>query len=190
MKIATFAINNINARLPTLLRWLKAAQPDVACWQELKCPDPLFPADQLRKVGYHAVWRGQKTWNGVAILSRGVDPVVTRTALPGDRHDTQSRYLEPAVDGILIWCIYLPNGNPQPGPIFDYKLAGLKRLHSHALNAPNNSRASRSFHITWSRSGRPTRHAAPHRPRKRRQQCLGSVLINSDDSGIDHLQGN
>jgi exodeoxyribonuclease-3 len=132
MKIATWNINNINRRLPNLLQWLKRAKPDIVGLQELKCTDADFPAAALSKAGYKAVWRGQKTWNGVAILSRNGEPVVTRTALPGDRDDTQSRYIEAAVDGVLIGCLYLPNGNPQPGPKFDYKLNWFKRLSAHA----------------------------------------------------------
>ena len=132
MKIATFNINNVNRRLPNLLQWLKAAKPDVVCLQELKCTDDDFPAEALAKAGYAAVWRGQRTWNGVAILSRGAEPVLTRTELPGDPADVQARYIEAAVGGILIGCIYLPNGNPQPGPKFDYKLAWFKRLAAHA----------------------------------------------------------
>jgi exodeoxyribonuclease-3 len=132
MKIATFNINNINRRLPNLLQWLKTAKPDVVCLQELKASDKEFPEAAIARSGYIAVWHGQKTWNGVAILSRGAEPIVTRTALPGDLADTQSRYLEAAVDGVLVGCIYLPNGNPQPGPKFDYKLAWFRRLHAHA----------------------------------------------------------
>ena len=132
MKIATFNINNVNARLPNLLQWLKAARPDIACLQELKCTDAEFPAAAIKKAGYHAVWRGQKTWNGVAILSRNVEPVVTVTSLPGDPSDEQARYIEAAIEGLLIGCIYLPNGNPQPGPKFDYKLACFKRLQAHS----------------------------------------------------------
>jgi exodeoxyribonuclease-3 len=132
MKIATFNINNINRRLPNLLAWLKAATPDVACLQELKCTDSEFPGKQLKKAGYDAVWRGEKAWNGVAILSRHGEPVLTRTALPGDDDDRQARYIEAAVNGVLIASLYLPNGNPQPGPKFDYKLAWFKRLHAHA----------------------------------------------------------
>jgi exodeoxyribonuclease-3 len=131
MKIATFNINNINRRLPNLLRWLKAANPDVVCLQELKCTDEAFPAAAISQAGYHAVWRGQRTWNGVAILARS-EPVVTRTELPGDAEDKQARYIEAAIDGVLVGCIYLPNGNPQPGPKFDYKLAWFKRLNTHA----------------------------------------------------------
>ena len=137
MKIATWNINNINRRLTNLLRWLKTAEPDIVALQELKCTDGDFPAEALRKAGYSAVWRGQKTWNGVAILSRGGEPVVTRMALPGDREDTQSRYIEAAVDGILIGCLYLPNGNPQPGPKFDYKLKWFRRLSAHARKLLN-----------------------------------------------------
>jgi len=132
MKIATFNINNINRRLPNLLAWLKAAKPDVVCLQELKCSDADFPERELAKAGYHAVWRGEKSWNGVAILSRHGEPVLTRTALPGDPDDDQARYIEAAVNGVVVASIYLPNGNPQPGPKFDYKLAWFKRLHTHA----------------------------------------------------------
>jgi exodeoxyribonuclease-3 len=131
MKIATYNINNVNRRLPNLLAWLKRARPDIVCLQELKAADEAFPEAELRKAGYHAVWRGQKTWNGVAILSRTA-PVRTRNALPGDPTDTQSRYIEAAVNGLLIGCLYLPNGNPQPGPKFDYKLAWFRRLQKHA----------------------------------------------------------
>src|SRR4051794_3247338 len=132
MKIATFNINNINRRLPNLLAWLKVAKPDVVCLQELKCSDAEFPERDIANAGYHAVWRGEKSWNGVAILWRRGEPVVTRTALPGDGDDNQARYVEAAVNGILVASIYLPNGNPQPGPKFDYKLAWFKRLHTHA----------------------------------------------------------
>jgi len=132
MKIASFNINGINGRLPVLLRWLKEAQPDMVCLQELKAPDDNFPQDALQKAGYGAVWRGQKSWNGVAILARGSDPVLTRSGLPGDPDDQQSRYIEAAVGGVLIGCIYLPNGNPAPGPKFDYKLLWIKRFAGHA----------------------------------------------------------
>lgn len=132
MKIATWNINNINRRLPNLIGWLKRAKPDIVGLQELKCTDADFPAATLRKAGYRAVFRGQKTWNGVAILSRGGEPVVTRLTLPGDPDDRQSRYIEAAVDGVLVGCLYLPNGNPQPGPKFEYKLSWFKRLSSHA----------------------------------------------------------
>jgi len=132
MKIATFNINNINRRLPNLLAWLKTSRPDVVCLQELKCTDAEFPVRELDKAGYDAVWRGDKAWNGVAILSRHGEPVLTRTALPGDDDDRQARYIEAAVNGVLVASIYLPNGNPQPGPKFDHKLKWFKRLHAHA----------------------------------------------------------
>jgi exodeoxyribonuclease III len=134
IRIATFNINNVNRRLPNLLAWLAAAKPDVVCLQELKAADDQFPQDAIRKAGYHAAWRGQKTWNGVAILARRAAPVVTRTELPGDPSDVQSRYIEAAVEGLLIGCLYAPNGNPQPGPKFDYKLAWMERLIAHAKN--------------------------------------------------------
>ena len=132
MKIASFNINNIRRRLPNLTDWLRRAKPDVVCLQELKAADREFPADALRKAGYEAVWRGQNSWNGVAILARGATPVVTRTELPGDPDDRQGRYIEAAVNGVLIASLYAPNGNPQPGPKFDYKLAWFKRLIRHA----------------------------------------------------------
>ncbi len=132
MKIATFNINNINKRLENLLAWLKAEQPDVACLQELKAEHSAFPAATLRDAGYAAVWQGERSWNGVAILARGAAPVLTRTALPGDPADRQARYIEAAVGGVLISSLYLPNGNPQPGPKFSYKLAWFERLHQHA----------------------------------------------------------
>jgi exodeoxyribonuclease-3 len=132
MKIATFNINNVNRRLPNLLRWLRAAKPDIVCLQELKSTDADFPVRDIEKAGYGAVWRGQKTWNGVAILARNADPVLIRTGLPGDRDDHEARYIEAAVAGIVVGCLYLPNGNPQPGPKFDYKLAWFRRLRAHA----------------------------------------------------------
>lgn len=132
MKIATFNINDVNRRLPNLLAWLKAAKPDAVCIQELKAAQNDFPLTAIEKAGYGAVWKGQKTWNGVAILARGRTPEMTRDRLPGDVKDPQARYIEAAVNGVLIGCIYLPNGNPQPGPKFDYKLAWFKRLNRHA----------------------------------------------------------
>lgn len=132
MKIATFNINNINKRLGNLLDWLRVAKPDVVCLQELKAPDEAFPKMALDKAGYGAVWRGEKSWNGVAILGRDSEPVVTRSALPGDPEDKQSRYLEAAVNGVLVASLYAPNGNPQPGRKFDYKLAWMARLSKHA----------------------------------------------------------
>jgi exodeoxyribonuclease-3 len=132
MKIATFNINNVNRRLPNLLKWLRSEKPDVVSLQELKSTDDEFPHSAIEKAGYGAVWRGQKTWNGVAILARNADPVLIRTSLPGDRDDHEARYIEAAVRGIIVTSIYLPNGNPQPGPKFDYKLAWFKRLRAHA----------------------------------------------------------
>ena len=134
MKIATFNINNVNKRFANLLQWLRRAKPDVVCLQELKSTDADFPKTAIEKAGYGAVWRGQKSWNGVAILARGCEPVVTRTELPGDTTDTQSRYIEAAVNGVLIASLYAPNGNPQPGPKFAYKLAWMKRFAAHAAN--------------------------------------------------------
>ncbi|RZT39496.1 exodeoxyribonuclease III [Cupriavidus agavae] len=136
LKIATFNINGVRTRLASLLAWLEREQPDVACLQELKAVDEGFPIEEIRAAGYGAIWQGQKSWNGVAILARGTDPVEVRRGLPGgeggDNPDTQSRYLEAAVEGVLVACLYLPNGNPQPGPKFDYKLAWFERLISHA----------------------------------------------------------
>lgn len=132
MKIATFNVNNVRRRLPNLLDWLAESRPDIACLQELKTEHGDFPASALAEAGYHAVWKGQRAWNGVAILSRGAEPVLTRTELPGDPADEQSRYIEAAIRGILVGCLYLPNGNPQPGPRFAYKLAWFDRLIAHA----------------------------------------------------------
>ncbi len=132
MKIATFNINNVNKRLANLLDWLSEAQPDVVCLQELKAKDRDFPRAAIERAGYGAVWRGQSTWNGVAILARGADPVLVRADLPGDAGDSQARYIEAAVGGVLITSLYAPNGNPQPGPKFAYKLAWNARLLAHA----------------------------------------------------------
>ncbi|HEV2157286.1 exodeoxyribonuclease III [Bradyrhizobium sp.] len=132
MKIATFNINNINRRLPNLLAWMRTAKPDVVALQELKASDGEFPAAAIEKAGYGAVWRGQKTWNGVAILARNAEPILTRDRLPGKPGDLEARYIEAAVRGIIITSIYLPNGNPQPGPKFDYKLDWFARLKRHA----------------------------------------------------------
>ena len=132
MKIATFNINNVNKRLGNLLAWLRAAKPDVVCLQELKATDREFPKTAIEQAGYGAVWRGQKSWNGVAILARGTEPILTRTELPGDPGDRQARYIEAAVNGVLITSLYAPNGNPQPGPKFGYKLAWMDRLAAHA----------------------------------------------------------
>jgi exodeoxyribonuclease III len=132
LKIATYNVNGIVGRLPILLRWLKADAPDIVCLQELKTSDDNFPRKELEHAAYRAVWHGQKSWNGVAILARGVLPVLTRRRLPGDPDDSHSRYIEAAVNGLLVGCLYLPNGNPAPGPKFDYKLAWFRRLHQYA----------------------------------------------------------
>jgi len=132
VKIATFNINNINKRLDNLVAWLAEAEPDVVCLQELKAEQTAFPAQALRALGYEAVWKGERSWNGVAILSRDHAPVLVRSSLPGSPGDQQARYIEAAVNGILISSIYLPNGNPQPGPKFQYKLAWMERLITHA----------------------------------------------------------
>jgi exodeoxyribonuclease-3 len=139
MKIATYNVNGIKTRLPNLLQWLEREQPDVACLQELKALDAMFPHAPLREAGYHALWKGQRSWNGVAILARGIDPVEIRRELPGDPADEHSRYLEAAVDGVVVVCLYLPNGNPQPGPKFDYKLAWFERLIAHAAGLYSSS---------------------------------------------------
>lgn len=128
MLIATFNVNGIASRLPALLQWLEERQPDVACLQELKAPQERFPLDALREAGYHAIWHGQKSFNGVAILSRGIEPQEIRRGLPGDPDDEQSRYIEAVVHGVVVASIYLPNGNPAPGPKFDYKLKWFERL--------------------------------------------------------------
>ena len=131
MRIATFNVNNIRRRLPNLLDWMRETSPDVVCVQELKATDAEFPIAASQDAGYEAIWRGQKTWNGVAILSRR-KPIQTLSDLPGDPNDKQSRYIEAAVNGIVVASLYAPNGNPQPGPKFDYKLTGLRRLSVHA----------------------------------------------------------
>ena len=132
MLIATFNVNGITSRLPALLQWLEEKQPDVACLQELKAPQEKFPEKAINAAGYQAIWLGQKSWNGVAILTRGQAPQEVRRGLPGDPEDEQSRYIEAAVDGVLVACLYLPNGNPYPGPKFDYKLAWMERFITHA----------------------------------------------------------
>ena len=132
MRIATYNVNGINGRLPNLLPWLAEAAPDIVCLQELKAPDEKFPAPAIRSAGYGAIWHGQKSWNGVAILARGAEPMETRRGLPGDPDDTHSRYIEAAINGIIVGCLYLPNGNPAPGPKFDYKLRWFERLMDHA----------------------------------------------------------
>lgn len=132
MKLATYNVNGVNGRLEVLLRWLKEVQPDVVCLQELKAPDERFPRREIERAGYGAIWHGQKAWNGVAILARDRQPRETRRGLPGDPEDSHSRYIEAAIDGILVGCLYLPNGNPAPGPKFDYKLRWFERLLAYA----------------------------------------------------------
>ena len=132
LKIATYNINGIRARRANLLEWLEREQPDVVCLQELKAQDADFPIDDIRAAGYGAIWQGQKSWNGVAILAKGDDPLEIRRGLPDDPDETQSRYLEAAAHGVIVACLYLPNGNPQPGPKFDYKLGWFERFIEHA----------------------------------------------------------
>ena len=132
MKLATFNVNGVNGRLPVLLRWMEEAAPDIVCLQELKASREKFPEGPIRDAGYGAIWQGQKSWNGVAILARGVDPVETQRGLPGDPDDSHSRYIEAAVKGLLVGCLYLPNGNPAPGPKFDFKLRWFDRLAANA----------------------------------------------------------
>jgi exodeoxyribonuclease-3 len=132
VRIVTWNVNGINGRLPLLLDWLEKAQPDIVCLQELKAPQEKFPEQAIAKAGYGAIWHGQQRWNGVAIIARGCDPIETHKGLPGDPGDAQSRYIEAAICGILVGCLYAPNGNPQPGPKFDYKRAWNERLIAHA----------------------------------------------------------
>lgn len=132
MKIATYNVNGVNGRLPVLLRWLEETKPDVVCLQELKAPQEKFPEEAINRAGYRALWHGQKSWNGVAILSRNAAIHEVRRVLPGDPEDEHSRYIEAEVDGTIVGCLYLPNGNPAPGPKFDYKLKWLERLTIHA----------------------------------------------------------
>lgn len=134
MKIATFNINGIKARLPRLKEWLEETRPTVACLQEIKTQDEGFPADEFEAIGYKSIWHGQKGFNGVAILADGIEPVETQRGLPGDPDDEHARYLEADVGGVRVASIYLPNGNPQPGPKFDYKLAWMERLRIHAAS--------------------------------------------------------
>ncbi|TIN83040.1 MAG: exodeoxyribonuclease III, partial [Mesorhizobium sp.] len=131
-RIATFNLNGVNGRLPVLIRWLGQTNYDIVCLQELKTSDEKFPAEAIRNAGYGAVWHGQKSYNGVAVLVRGKEPLERRRGLPGDPDDTHSRYIEVEVDGIVIGCLYLPNGNPAPGPKFDYKLRWFDRLISYS----------------------------------------------------------
>lgn len=133
MKIATYNVNGVNGRLPVLLRWLEESSPDVVCLQELKAPQEKFPLQAITDAGYKAIWHGQKSWNGVAILSNKYEITERARVLPGDPLDEHSRYIEAVVNGIIIGCLYLPNGNPAPGPKFDYKLKWMERLTHHAL---------------------------------------------------------
>ncbi|RZK78480.1 MAG: exodeoxyribonuclease III [Pedobacter sp.] len=132
MKIATYNVNGVNGRLPVLLRWLEQEQPDIVCLQELKAPQEKFPEQAILDAGYNAIWHGQKSWNGVAILARGLEIKETRRGLPGDEEDLHSRYIEAFVGGIIVGCLYLPNGNPAPGPKLEYKLSWFQRLTEHA----------------------------------------------------------
>ncbi|HWI91755.1 MAG TPA: exodeoxyribonuclease III [Flavisolibacter sp.] len=134
MRIATYNVNGINGRLPVLLKWLEESSPDVVCLQELKAPQEKFPEAAIKDAGYHAIWHGQKSWNGVAILSKHQQPQETQRGLPGDDEDVHSRYIEANIDGLTIGCLYLPNGNPAPGPKFDYKLSWFQRLTQYAAD--------------------------------------------------------
>ena len=140
MRIATYNINGLTARLPVLLRWLEKTHPDVACLQELKSPQDRFPREELAALGYQALWHGQKSWNGVAVLVRGNVPVEIRRGLPGDPDNTQSRYLEVDVGSLIVGCLYLPNGNPAPGPKFDYKLRWMAQFNAHAATLLTSSK--------------------------------------------------
>ena len=132
MRIATYNVNGVNGRLPVLLRWLEETKPDVVCLQELKAPQEKFPEQALLDAGYNAIWQGQKSWNGVAILARNMEIKETRRGLPGEEEDEHSRYIEAFINGVVIGCLYLPNGNPAPGPKLEYKLRWLVRLNAHA----------------------------------------------------------
>lgn len=132
LRVVTYNVNGVGARLPNLLKWLEQSAPDIVCLQELKAPQDRFPQAELRERGYEAIWHGQKSWNGVAILAKGAAPVEVRRVLPGDPEDEHSRYIEATVRGLTVGCLYLPNGNPAPGPKFDYKLRWLDRLLTHA----------------------------------------------------------
>ncbi len=132
MRLATYNVNGVNGRLPVLLRWLAEAAPDIVCLQELKAPQEKFPKAEIENAGYGAIWHGQKSWNGVAILAKGCEPIETCRGLPGEPEDLHSRYIEAAVRGLIVGCLYLPNGNPAPGPKFDYKLRWFERFTARA----------------------------------------------------------
>jgi len=132
MKIATYNVNGINGRLPVLLKWLSQAKPDIVCLQELKAPQEKFPIEEINAAGYKAIWKGQKSWNGVAILSKGHEITEVQNSLPGNKDDVQSRYIEAIINKMVICCLYLPNGNPYPGEKFEYKLEWIKRLKKRA----------------------------------------------------------
>ena len=128
MRIATYNVNGVNGRLPVILRWLQESTPDIVCLQELKAPQEKFPEKALLDIGYHSIWNGQKSWNGVAILSKTPDFSEIEIGLPGDPEDLQSRFIQSTINGITVGCLYLPNGNPAPGPKFDYKLSWFARF--------------------------------------------------------------
>jgi exodeoxyribonuclease-3 len=197
VRIATFNVNGITARLPALLAWLDQTKPDVACLQELKAPQERFPRAALEAAGYGAIWHGQSAWNGVAILRRGAEPVERRRGLPGDPTDLHSRYIEAEIGDLVVGCLYLPNGNPAPGPKFDYKLGWLKRFEAHAGNCWTRSGRSSwpatttSSPPTWTsmsrtagattpcsgpRSARPTSAAGPRLDRRLADQHPGETI--------------
>ncbi len=137
MKIATYNVNSVNSRLPVLLRWLEETQPDIVCLQELKAVQENFPISHINMAGYNAIWQGQKSWNGVAILAKGYDIKERTRSLPGNAEDEQSRYIEAEINGVIVGGLYLPNGNPAPGPKYDYKLSWMERLQNHAAHLVN-----------------------------------------------------
>jgi exodeoxyribonuclease-3 len=132
MKIATYNVNGVNGRLPVLLRWLAETAPDIVCLQELKAPQEKFPEQAIKEAGYNAIWHGQKSWNGVAILAKNREIQELRRGLDGEEDDLHSRYIEAMIDGVVVGCLYLPNGNPAPGPKLDYKMRWFERLTKHA----------------------------------------------------------
>jgi Endonuclease/Exonuclease/phosphatase family len=173
MQIATYNVNGVNRRLGNLLEWLQEAAPDIVCLQELKAPDDKFPAAALHAAGYGAVWHGQKSWNGVAILARGAEPVETGRGLPGDPDDTHSRYIEAAIGGIIVGCLYLPNGNPAPGPKFDYA-ALVREADGLRRSAPGQQRAGGSGRRLQRDADRARRLCAGALGRRRPVQAGGA----------------